>query len=56
MPGDPLRAKFIAENFLTEYKLTNSTRNMLGYTGYYKGEGYSHGFRNGNAFYWDIFL
>ncbi len=38
MPGDPLRAKFIAENFLTEYKLINSTRNMLGYTGYYKGE------------------
>ncbi len=37
MPGDPLRAKYIAENFLTEYKLINQTRNMLGYTGFYKG-------------------
>ena len=36
MPGDPKRAKFIAENFLTNYKLVNSTRGMLGYTGYYK--------------------
>ena len=38
MPGDPLRAKYIAENFLTDYKLINSVRNMLGYTGYYKGK------------------
>lgn len=37
MPGDPLRAKYIAENFLTDYKLINKVRNMLGYTGYYKG-------------------
>lgn len=36
MPGDPKRAKFIAENFLTDYKLVNNTRGMLGYTGYYK--------------------
>lgn len=36
MPGDPLRAKFIAETYLKEYKQINSTRNMLGYTGYYK--------------------
>ncbi len=36
MPGDPLRAKYIAENFLTNYKEVNHTRNMLGYTGYYK--------------------
>ena len=38
MPGDPLRAKYIAENFLTDYKLINTVRNMLGYTGYYKGK------------------
>lgn len=38
MPGDPLRAKYIAENFLTDYKLINQVRNMLGYTGYYKGK------------------
>lgn len=38
MPGDPLRAKYIAENFLDDYKLVNDVRNMLGYTGYYKGK------------------
>lgn len=37
MPGDPLRAKYIAENFLTDAKLINTVRNMFGYTGYYKG-------------------
>lgn len=37
MPGDPLRAKFIAENFLEDAKLVTDVRNMLGYTGYYKG-------------------
>lgn len=37
MPGDPLRAKYIAENFLTDAKLVNTVRNMFGYTGYYKG-------------------
>ena len=38
MPGDPLRAKYIAENFLTDSKLVTSIRNMYGYTGYYKGK------------------
>lgn len=38
MPGDPLRAKFIAENFLEDVKQYNSTRGMLGYTGTYKGK------------------
>ena len=38
MPGDPLRAKYIAEKFLTDYKLINTVRNMFGYTGYYKGK------------------
>lgn len=37
MPGDPLRAKFIAETFLTDAQLVTSVRNVLGYTGYYKG-------------------
>ena len=36
MPGDPLRAKYIAENFLTEARLVTSVRNMYGFTGYYK--------------------
>lgn len=37
MPGDPRRAKFIAENFLEEAKLVNSVRGVNGYTGFYKG-------------------
>lgn len=37
MPGDPLRAKYIAENFLENAKLYNDVRGMLGYTGKYKG-------------------
>lgn len=37
MPGDPLRAKFIAEKYLEDYKLVNNIRNILAYTGYYKG-------------------
>lgn len=38
MPGDPLRAKYIAETFLSDVKKINEIRNMLGYTGYYKGK------------------
>lgn len=38
MPGDPLRAKFIAENFLEEVVCINEVRNMLGYTGTYRGK------------------
>lgn len=37
MPGDPLRAKYIAENYLTEARCFNTVRNMLGYTGAYRG-------------------
>ena len=37
MPGDPLRAQFIAENFLVGARQVNSVRGMLGYTGTYKG-------------------
>ena len=37
MPGDPLRAKFIAENFLENPVLVNNVRGVNGYTGYYKG-------------------
>ncbi len=38
MPGDPLRAKFIAETYLTDVKQFNAVRGMLGFTGYYKGK------------------
>ena len=37
-PGDPLRAKYIAENFLENSRLVNSVRNMFAYTGTYKGK------------------
>ena len=36
LPGDPLRAKYIADKFLTDVKLVNDVRNMLAFTGYYK--------------------
>lgn len=38
MPGDPLRAKYIAETYLENPRLVTSVRNMLGYTGAYKGK------------------
>ena len=37
MPGDPLRAKYIAEKFLDNARLVTSVRNMFGFTGTYKG-------------------
>lgn len=38
MPGDPLRAKYIAENFLENYTLVNDVRGIFAYTGFYKGK------------------
>jgi len=38
MPGDPLRAKYIADTFLTNVKQVNTVRNMFGFTGLYKGK------------------
>ncbi len=38
MPGDPLRAKFVAEHFLENARLVNNVRNIQGYTGTYKGK------------------
>lgn len=38
MPGDPLRAKFIAETYLADYREVTNVRNMLGYSGYYFGQ------------------
>ena len=38
MPGDPLRAKFVAETFLTDAKQFNGVRSMLGFTGKYNGK------------------
>lgn len=41
MPGDPLRAKFIAETYLKDAKLINTVRNVFAYTGTYKGKNVS---------------
>ena len=38
MPGDPLRAKYVAEHYLENPVCFNTVRNMLGYTGTYKGK------------------
>ena len=38
MPGDPLRAKFIADEYLEKAVLVNNVRNVQGYTGYYQGK------------------
>ena len=38
LPGDPLRAKYIAENLFDDFVMVNSVRNCLGYTGTYKGK------------------
>ena len=38
MPGDPLRAKFIAQTYLDDAKLVTQVRNMLGYTGLFDGK------------------
>ena len=38
MPGDPLRAKFIADEYLENPMLVNNVRNVQGYTGYYHGK------------------
>ena len=40
MPGDPLRAKYIAETYLKDVKCFNTVRNMFGYTGTYEGKKY----------------
>ena len=37
MPGDPLRAKMIADTYLTDVRQVNAVRNMLGFTGFYQG-------------------
>ena len=38
MPGDPLRAKYVAEHFLEDARLVNQVRNVYAYTGTYKGK------------------
>lgn len=53
MPGDPLRAKFLAMTYLEDVKQFNNVRNMFGYTGSYKGKrSVNNGVWYGNAFNW----
>ena len=50
MPGDPLRAKWIAENYLEDAKCYSTVRNMFGFTGTYQGEpGVRAGVGDGDA-------
>lgn len=60
MPGDPLRAKFIAENYLTDPVCYNEVRGMLGYTGTYKGvpisvQGSGMGMPSIGIYTWELF-
>lgn len=60
MPGDPLRARYIAENFLDSPVLYNKTRNMYGYTGTYKGipvsvQGSGMGMPSMGIYSWELF-
>ena len=60
MPGDPLRARYIAENFLDSPVLYNETRNMYGYTGTYKGvpvsvQGSGMGMPSMGIYSWELF-
>lgn len=60
MPGDPLRARYIAENFLDSPVLYNEARNMYGYTGTYKGvpvsvQGSGMGMPSMGIYSWELF-
>jgi purine-nucleoside phosphorylase len=60
MPGDPLRAQFIAENFLTDPVRYSEIRNMYGYTGTYKGvpvsvQGSGMGMPSMGIYSWELF-
>ena len=60
MPGDPLRARFIAENYLTDAVCYNEVRGMLGYTGTYKGvrisvQGSGMGMPSIGIYSWELF-
>lgn len=57
MPGDPLRAKLIAEEYLENVKLVNSVRNIYAYTGTYKGKELTvMASRYGNSKYGNLLL
>ena len=60
MSGDPLRAKFIAKKYLKDYKVVNKVRNMLAYTGTYKGKeitvmGHGMGMAGSGIYFYELF-
>ncbi len=55
MPGDPLRAKYVADNFLENVVQYNSVRNAFGYTGTYKGHKVSVQGTDGDSFYFNLY-
>ncbi|WP_434414608.1 purine-nucleoside phosphorylase [symbiont of Argiope bruennichi] len=60
MPGDPVRAKKIAEKYLVNVKQINSVRGMLGFTGYYNGKrvsvmGHGMGFGSCGIYFYELF-
>lgn len=60
MSGDPLRAKFIAKTYLKNYKVVNKVRNMLAYTGTYKGKeitvmGHGMGMAGAGIYFYELF-
>ena len=57
MPGDPKRAKLIAEKYLENYKLVNDVRGIFAFTGkYIRKRNYNYGFRYGNTKHGNIFI
>ena len=60
MAGDPLRAKYIAEKYFTNYKLVNKVRGMYAYTGYYKDKpitvmGHGMGMAGAGIYFYELF-
>lgn len=60
MSGDPLRAKFIAKKYLKDYKVVNKVRNMLAYTGTYKGKevtvmGHGMGMAGAGIYFYELY-
>ena len=61
LPGDPLRAKFIAENYLRDVKQYNNVRGMLGFTGIYKNipvsvQGSGMGMPSMGIYSWELII
>ena len=61
MAGDPLRAKYIAEEYLSTYRLVNKVRGMYAYTGYYKNKlitvmGHGMGMAGAGIYFYELLI